>query len=41
MFVVGRPGNPAELAPELRERESPSSRKPVGEIICEGPFGFP
>ena len=40
MFAVGRPGNPAELAPELRERESPSSRKPVGEIICEGPFGF-
>ena len=40
MFAVGRPGNPAELAPELRERESPSPRKPVREIICEGPFGF-
>ena len=40
MFAVGRPGNPAELAPELREREAPSPRKPVHEMICEGPFGF-
>src|SRR5205085_8132693 len=29
MFAAGRPGNPAELASELRERESPSPRKPV------------
>ena len=40
MFAAGRPGNPAELAPELREREAPSPRKPVHEMICEGPFGF-
>ena len=40
MFAVGRPGDPAELAPELRERELPSLRKPVREIICEGGFVF-
>ncbi len=40
MFAVGRPGDPAELAPGLREREAPSSRKPVREIICEGAFTF-
>jgi len=40
MFAVGRPGNPDELAPELRDREKPSPRKPVQEIICEGRFGF-
>ena len=40
MFAVGRPGNPAELPPELRERETPSPRKPVREIICEGRFAF-
>lgn len=38
MFAVGRPGDPDALAPELRQRETPSSRKPVGEIICEGRF---
>lgn len=40
MFVVGRPGNPDDLPEELREREVPSGRKPVEEIICEGPFAF-
>jgi len=40
MFAVGRPGDPAQLAPEMREREKPSPRKPVREIICEGKFGF-
>src|SRR5262249_5410555 len=40
MFAVGRPGKPEELSPELRERETPSSRKPVREIICEGRFAF-
>ena len=38
MFAVGRPGDPDELPPELREREIPTPRKPVEEIICEGPF---
>ncbi|MGH7128831.1 MAG: nitroreductase family protein, partial [Planctomycetaceae bacterium] len=40
MFALGRPGDPDELPQELREREKPSGRKPVGEIICEGPFAF-
>ena len=40
MFAVGRHGDPAELSEELREREEPSGRKPVGEIVCEGPFAF-
>jgi len=41
MFAVGRPGDPTHLPPEIRERESPSQRKPVREIICEGRFAFP
>jgi len=40
MFAVGRPGDPHQLAPEMREREKPSSRKTVREIICEGKFLF-
>jgi nitroreductase len=40
MFAVGRPGDPAELSESLREREIPSDRKPVEEILCEGPFDF-
>jgi nitroreductase len=38
MFAVGRPGNPADLPPQLREYEKPSPRKPVREIIFEGRF---
>jgi hypothetical protein len=40
MVAVGHPGDPATLPPQLREREAPSNRKPVGEIAREGPFGF-
>jgi nitroreductase len=40
MFAVGRPGNPDDLDPGLREREIPSPRKSIGEIICEGRFAF-
>jgi nitroreductase len=40
MIAVGRPGDPAELPPGLREREIPTDRKPVGEIAREGPFAF-
>ena len=40
MFAVGRPGNPADLPEQLRGREVPSGRKPLAELICEGPFGF-
>lgn len=38
MFALGRPGNPADLSPELREREKPSDRRPVQESLCEGPY---
>ena len=40
MFAIGRPGDPADLPPALREREKPSGRKPIAEIIREGPFSF-
>jgi hypothetical protein len=40
MFAVGRPGDPADLPQQLQERETPTDRKPVEEIICEGAFAF-
>jgi nitroreductase len=40
MFAVGRPGDPAQLPENLRDREVPSGRKPVTDFICEGVFGF-
>ena len=40
MFAAGRPGDPTDLPQHLREREKPSDRKPVEEIICEGAFAF-
>ncbi|MCI0331679.1 MAG: nitroreductase family protein [Planctomycetes bacterium] len=40
MFAVGQPGELADLPEKLRERETPSDRKPVEEIICEGKFAF-
>lgn len=40
MFALGRPGDPDQLPPELREREQITSRRPVRESICEGPFQF-
>lgn len=40
MFALGRPGNPDDLPPELRERETITGRRPVRESICEGPFRF-
>ena len=38
MVAVGHPGDPDDLPPALREREVPGGRKPVAEIIREGPF---
>lgn len=40
MIAIGRPGNPADLPAELREREVPTGRKPVHEIVREGRFAF-
>jgi nitroreductase len=38
MIALGRPGDPGDLPPELRSKESPSDRRPVQESICEGEF---
>src|SRR6185503_17527766 len=40
MFAIGRPGDPDTLPEQLRKVETPSGRKPVSEIVCEGPFRF-
>ena len=40
MIALGRPGDPADLSPELREREKPSGRKPVAQFVREGGFAF-
>ncbi len=38
MIAVGRPGNLTQLPPELQEREFPSERKPLHELMFEGMF---
>jgi nitroreductase len=38
MFALGRPGNPADLPEALREAEKPSTRRPLGQTLCEGEF---
>ena len=40
MVAVGHPGDPADLPEALRKIEAPSQRKPVGELVREGPFSF-
>jgi hypothetical protein len=40
MIALGRPGDPADLPETMREGETPSSRRPVSESICEGAFAF-
>jgi nitroreductase len=40
MFALGRPGDPDQLPPALRERETVTGRRPVQQSICEGPFNF-
>jgi len=40
MFAAGRPADPETLPEELRQKEKPSDRKPLDQIICEGPFSF-
>jgi nitroreductase len=40
MFAAGRPGSLSDLPENLREREQPTGRKPISEIICEGMFAF-
>lgn len=40
MIAIGNPADPSTLPADLRDREVPSGRKPVGEIVCEGKFQF-
>ncbi|MEK6282879.1 MAG: nitroreductase family protein [Acidobacteriota bacterium] len=40
MIAVGKPSDPETLAPELREREMPSTRRPLEQTICEGKYCF-
>lgn len=40
MFAAGRPGPVDALPEQIRQREKPSDRKPVAQIICEGEFAF-
>lgn len=37
-FVIGRKDSPDKLPEKLREREAPSSRKPVSQVAIDGPF---
>ena len=41
MAVLGRPGDPALLNESQRAREAPSSRRPLAQSACEGPFTLP
>jgi nitroreductase len=41
MIAIGKPGDVNELPEELRERETPSGRRPVGDFVREGKFSFP
>lgn len=38
MGAVGRPGRLEELPEPLRSRETPNGRRPLAEIVFEGPF---
>ncbi|OHV79189.1 nitroreductase family protein [Ensifer sp. LCM 4579] len=37
--AIGKRAEPATLPDDLREREKPSQRKPIGEFVFEGRFG--
>ena len=36
--AIGRIADPSTLPDDLRERERPSQRKPIGEFVFEGRF---
>ena len=38
MIAIGKPGKIEDLPEQLREREKPSDRKPLEEIVFEGEF---
>ncbi len=39
MFAIGKLGNKEGLPEKLREREKPSDRKPLQDVVFEGEFG--
>jgi nitroreductase len=40
MIALGKPGDPDRLPDSLKKREVPSGRRPISELIREGPFNF-
>ena len=36
--AIGRPGDPAALPPDLRERERPTPRRPLAEVARQGRY---
>ncbi len=38
MIAIGKPGKKEDLSEELQERERPSDRRPLSEIVMEGRF---
>ena len=38
MGAVGRPGRTEDLPEHLRDRDVPNGRRPLVEIVCEGPY---
>ena len=38
LVAIGKKGAKEKLAPELQQREAPSDRKPLSEIVMEGKF---
>jgi hypothetical protein len=38
MAAVGRPGRKEELPEDFQARESPSTRRPISELIFEGRY---
>jgi nitroreductase len=40
MAAIGKPGRKEDLPPELQQREIPSDRNKLAQIICEGKFKF-
>jgi nitroreductase len=40
MFAAGHPGDPGKLPETLRQREVPSGRRPIRELMHEGVFGL-
>jgi hypothetical protein len=38
MIAIGKKGPKENLTPQLQEREYPTNRKPLAEIVMEGQF---